>query len=36
MKITQVEWGTVAKAALKDYPKDRDDVPGLAAEKTIQ
>ena len=32
MKITQVEWGTIARAAFKDYPKDQDDVPGLAAE----
>ncbi len=32
MKISQVEWGTVAKAALKEYPEKRDDVPGLAAE----
>ncbi len=32
MNISQVEWGTVVKAAVKDYPENRDDVPGLAAE----
>jgi membrane protein len=30
MKISQVEWGTVGKAALKEYGKD--DIAGLAAE----
>lgn len=32
MKITQVEWGPVAKAAWAEYGEKRDDVPGLAAE----
>lgn len=30
MKITQVEWGKVGKAAIKEYGKD--DIAGLAAE----
>ena len=30
MKLSQVEWGTVGKAAFKEYRDD--DVPGLAAE----
>ncbi|MFN8512869.1 MAG: YihY/virulence factor BrkB family protein [Thermomicrobiales bacterium] len=30
MKITQVEWGKVSKAAIKEYGKD--DIAGLAAE----
>lgn len=30
MKLSQVEWGTVGKAALKEYGKD--DIAGLAAE----
>lgn len=30
MKLSQVEWGTVGKAAIKEYGKD--DIAGLAAE----
>ncbi len=32
MKLSQVEWGTVAKAAIGEYGEKKDDVPGLAAE----